>query len=146
MVRPLSLDLRQRIANALTAPSKETEKTARFVAKHFSVSVATVVRIGQKIRRGDSLSPRKIGGYRPFLLVGEPADYIRQRLASEPHVSMKILSEELTQMGFPVGHNTVWLFVRREGLSYKKNSVCHRARSSRCSPISGTLEKVSKDN
>ena len=35
------------------------------------------------------------------------------------------LKDELTARGVKVSHNTVWLFLRREGLRFKKNTVRH---------------------
>ena len=33
------------------------------------------------------------------------------------------LKDELEGRGIKVSHNTVWMFLRREGLSFKKNAV-----------------------
>jgi transposase len=37
------------------------------------------------------------------------------------------LKDELAARGVKVSHNAVWLFLRREGLSFKKNAVRPRA-------------------
>ena len=63
MTRPLSLDIRVRVAAALSEGA-----TTREAAKRFGISVATAVRIGQLSRRGRGLSPRWIGGTRKPVL------------------------------------------------------------------------------
>lgn len=117
MARPLSLDLRLRVAAALGAGA-----TTREAAKRFGISVASAVRIGQKRRSGRGLGPEKIGGYRPLVLIGETATWIRTRLEEKGDLTMRALTAELAERGVIVTHDTVWRFVRRLGLSFKKNS------------------------
>jgi len=117
MPRPLSEDLRRRIAAAL-----DSGETTRATARRFGVSVATAVRIGQKWRSGRGLQPGKMGGQRPHLLAGETADWIRLRLTEKQDLTMRALAAELAERGVVVTHDTVWRFVRRQGLSFKKNT------------------------
>jgi transposase len=68
------------------------------------------------------VSPGKIGGHRRPVL--EPyRDFIVQRIAQEPHVTLHRLKDELAARGIRVSQNTVWMFLRREGLRFKKNAV-----------------------
>lgn len=70
IVRPHSLDLRTRIATALS-----DGMTVRAAAERFGISAATAVRIGQLDRSGTGkgLAPAKIGGYvKPTLRVRPP--------------------------------------------------------------------------
>ena len=41
-----------------------------------------------------------------------------------PHLTLHGLKDLLALRGIKVSHNAVWQFLRREGLSFKKNSVC----------------------
>ena len=122
MTRPLSLDLRERIAAALAEGA-----STRAVAKRLGVCVATAVRIGQKQRSGQALGPGKIGGHRPFVLEGETVDWIRARLAEKGDLTIRALTAELAERGVVVTHDTVWRCVRRLGLSFKKNTTGRRA-------------------
>ena len=122
MVRPLSMDLRTRVADALDAGL-----TCRSAARRFGVSVATAVRIGQLRRSGRGLHPGKMGGHRGFALTGATADWLRARLVEKPDLTMRGLTAELAARGVVVSHDTVWRFVRRTGVSFKKNTV--RART-----------------
>ena len=79
MVQPLSLDLRTRIATALS-----DGMTVRAAAEQFGISAATAVRIGQLDRLGKGLAPAKIGGYVKPTLKGAAADAVRQQLLNRP--------------------------------------------------------------
>ncbi|WP_223677489.1 IS630 family transposase, partial [Azospirillum agricola] len=118
MARPLSLDLRERIAAALASGL-----TTRAVAQQFSVSVATAVRIGQKQRAGQGLEPGKMGGHRPFVLGPEAVDWLRERLAEKGDLTIRALTAELAERGTVVTPDTVWRCVRRLGLSFKKKTL-----------------------
>lgn len=60
MARPLPLDLRRPVADAL-----RDGMTVRAAAVRFGISVATAVRIGQLQHSDRSLAPGKMGGSRP---------------------------------------------------------------------------------
>jgi len=77
LARPLSLDLRSRVAAALTEGA-----TVRKAEARFAVSVASAVRIGQLARAGQGLEAKKFGGQRPLMLLSA-ADEITTRLASK---------------------------------------------------------------
>jgi len=139
MARPLSLDLRERIAAALVEGA-----TTRSVAKRFGVSVATAVRIGQKQRAGRGLGPGKIGGHRPFILGPEAVDWLRQRLTEKRDLTILALTAELAERGVIVTPDTVWRCIRRAGLSFKKNAAGPGAGWSEAGPVPGTLEGSSE--
>ena len=65
MVKPLSLDLRMRVAAALGEGM-----SVRAAAQRFGVSVASAVRMGQRARSGEGLAPRSSGGHRHPVLLG----------------------------------------------------------------------------
>lgn len=63
-----------------------------------------------------------MGGHRKRVL--DPhRDFIIERINQTPHLTLHGLKDELAARGVMVSHNAVWLFLRREGLSFKKNSV-----------------------
>src|SRR6478609_4154787 len=100
MVRPLSNDLRKRVVAA----------------------VSTVVKWSQRYRSTGSFEPGKMGGHRKPLLDPHRA-FIVKRLNQTPHLTLHALKDELAARGVKVSHNAVWLFLRREGLRFKKNAV-----------------------
>ena len=63
-----------------------------------------------------------MGGHRKRVL--DPhRNFIIERINQTPHLTLHGLKDELAARGVMVSHNAVWLFLRREGLSFKKNSV-----------------------
>jgi DDE superfamily endonuclease len=46
--------------------------------------------------------------------------FIMERIGRTPHLTLHALKDELAARGVKVSHNAVWLFLRREGLRFKK--------------------------
>jgi transposase len=137
MVRPLSLDLRVRVAAALAGGS-----TVREAAKRFGVSVASAVRIGQLARAGRGLAARKIGGNcRPILL--SATETITSRLAAKSDWTVRALAADLKADGIEVSHDTVWRFLRRQGLTFKKNAAGERDATAEAGSPADALAKAS---
>jgi transposase len=123
MTRPLSNDLRERVVAAI-----EGGESCRSAAARFGVAVSSVVKWSQRYRTTGSVAPAKMGGYRKRVLEPYRA-FIVERIRQIPHLSLHALKAELAEQGMKVSHNTVWLFLRREGLRFKKNTSGSRASS-----------------
>lgn len=116
-----SIDLRERAVKAYLGG-----KSCREVGERFSIAPSTVVKWAALLEVSGGLDHGKIGGHRPRLL--EPhRDWIIARLKQTPHLTLHKLAAELERHGVKVTHDTVWRFLRAEGLSFKKNSVRNRA-------------------
>lgn len=122
MARPYSLDLRERVVAAVLAG-----ESCRQVALRFGVSVASVVKWGQRARASGSPAALKMGGHRPFLLAGE-RDWLLARIVEKPDLTLHALLAELEARGTTVSCDTLWRFLKREGISFKKNTVRLRTR------------------
>ena len=91
-------------------------------ALRFGVAASSVVKWSQRHRATGSVAPGKMGGHRKPVL--DPyRDFIVERIAHTSHLTLHKLKDELAARGVIVSHNAVWLFLRREGLRFKKNSV-----------------------
>jgi len=117
MTRPLSNDLRERVVAAMLSGA-----SCRQAAERFDVAVSSVVKLMQRYRATGSVAPAKIGGHRKRVLMPH-RDFIQERLKQTPHLSLHALKAELAARGVCVSHNAVWVFLRREGLRFKKNNV-----------------------
>ena len=117
MARPLSNDLRERVVAAVLAG-----ESCRTAASRFGVAVSSVVKWSQRHRTTGSVRPGKMGGHRKPLLDPHRA-FIVERIKQTPHLTLHGLKDELALRGIRVSHNAVWMFLRREGLRFKKNSV-----------------------
>lgn len=121
MPKPYSNDLRERVVSAV-----RSGETCRSVAEKFGVAVSSVVKWSQRHRATGSVSPDKMGGYRRRVLVPY-RDVIIEAIERTPHLTLHGLKDLLAERGIKVSHDTVWRFLRREGLSFKKKP---------CSPLS----------
>ena len=118
MARPLSNDLRERVVAAAAGG-----ESCRSVAQRFGVAVSSVVKWSQRHRTTGSVAPGKMGGHRKRAL--EPHRFfIVEPIAQMPQLTLHGLKDELAARGVKVSHNAVWLFLRREGLTFKKNAIC----------------------
>ena len=50
-----------------------------------------------------------------------------ERIAAEPEVTVRGLIAELAERGVAVSYGTVWNFIHREGMSFKKKRAAGRA-------------------
>lgn len=117
MTGPLSHDLRERIVDAI-----EAGESCRSAAGRFGIAVSSAVKWSQRYRATGSVAPAKMGGHRKRLLDPHRA-FIVERIGQTPHLTLHGLKDELSARGVRVSHDTVWKFLRREGLSFKKNAV-----------------------
>ena len=137
MVRPLSCDLRDRAVQRVMCG-----ETIRSVAEDLCVSPSSVSKWHQRYRQTGSVAPAQIGGYKPRILSGEHRLWLLERTAND--FTLWGLVHELAARGIKVDYRSVWEFVHREGLSYKKKSFAQRARSATGKATAGAMEKISK--
>ena len=121
MTRAYSLDLRERVVKALASGQR-----CRAAAARFGVSVATVVRWGQRQRRTGSPAAGKVGGYRPYVLAGERA-WLLRRIGHKPDLTLRAIQAELRRRGIKVSYYAVWHFFEHEGITFKKKPARQRA-------------------
>jgi transposase len=122
MGRPYSLDLRERVVAAVAGG-----QTCRSVAATFGVSVASVVKWSQRYR-ATGAAAKRMGGNRPYALAGE-REFVLERLAEQPDITLRGLAEALAERGLNVSLYAVWHFLQHEGLSFKKKRSRKRAGS-----------------
>lgn len=122
MVRAYSLDLRERVVVAVSHG-----QTCRAVADTFGVSVASVVKWSQRFRSTGSAEALPMGGKRPYVLESE-RDWLLNRIAEVPDITLRALAAELADRGITVSHYAVWHLLAREGITFKKKPARQRAR------------------
>ena len=123
MARPCSMDLRERVVALVLGGS-----TTRAAAAQMQVSVASAVRWSQAARATGSVAPKPMGGKRPYLLADQ-REFLLGRLAEKPDLTLHALLAELRERGVVVSCDTLWRFLRKEKVSFKKNAVRRRAGS-----------------
>lgn len=121
MVRPFSLDLRERVVAAVAAG-----QSCRAVGETFGVCVSSVVKWSQRHRATGSAAAKPIGGRRHYALESQRA-WLLQRIAESPDITLRALAGELADRGVTVSHYAVWHLLSREGITFKKKPARQRA-------------------
>jgi transposase len=83
-----------------------------------------------------------MGGYRRSVLEGE-RDWLLARLEEKPDLTIRALVLELSDRGVKAGDWSVWAFLKREGLSFKKNPARRRAGPAGRGQEAGAVEAAS---
>ena len=114
-VKALSLDLRQRIADALDAAQSQAS-----VAERFDVSLSSVERLARKKRHGHSLEPGKSPGKKP-LVAPQQHEAFAQLAASRTDWTLHTLAQAWQEHGGrALSQATTSRTLRRNGFSFKK--------------------------
>src|SRR6202166_3710126 len=103
-----------------------------------SFAPSSVVKWTQRLRATGSVAPGKIGGHVPPKIAGTHRAWLVARTAAA--FTLRGLGAELAGRGLRVDYRTVWTFIRREGLSFKKNRAGERAKPSRRRPQAWAVE------
>lgn len=121
MVRPYSLDLRDRVVRRV-----EAGHPVREVASVFAVSVASVVRWSRRHRQTGSAAALPMGSRMARSLAGQ-RDWMLARLVAKPDLTLRELVAELEARSVKTSYGSVWRLLRDEGLSFKKKPARQRA-------------------
>jgi len=118
------MDLRERVVRRVLAGH-----SVRDVASSFGVSVSSVVKWSQRQRQSGSCAAKPMGSRLPRSL-SEQRDWLLARIAEKPDVTLRALVAELEERSVKTSYGSVWRVLKDEGISFKKNAVRQRARSS----------------
>jgi transposase len=114
MPAPYSQDLRLRVMDAVRSGMTYEEVTRRF-----RVSNSSILRWVRRLRESGSYAALPMGGKKPFVLA-EQREWLLQRLAAKPDLTLRELLSELHGRGISVSYFALWHIVRRAGLRFKK--------------------------
>lgn len=114
MGKPYSDDLRERVVAAMAEG-----RSCRDVGSVFDIAPSTAGNWYRQYRRTSSYAPRPMGGDRRSKLL-EQADWIAERLAATPELTLGEVQGDLAGRGVCVSYASVWRTVRRLGLRHKK--------------------------
>ena len=117
MAKPYSMDLRERVIEAVEREGLSCNRAAT----RFEVAISTAIEWVNRYRQTCSVAPGQMGGHRPKKLVGHYRDWLLQR-CRESDFTLRGLVAELAERGLSVDYRVVWTFVHDEKLSYKKGS------------------------
>ncbi len=123
MVRPYSEDLRVRVVGRV-----ELGHPVREVAALFGVSVASVVKWSQRKRATGSVAAKPMGSRLKRSLLSQ-RDWLLERIAAKPDVTLRELVAELEARSITTSYGSVWRLLDDEGISFKKKPARQRAGS-----------------
>jgi transposase len=98
------------------------------VARIFGVSPSCVIKLMQRFRETGEVRSAKFGGYKKPVLAEHEAK-VRELVAARPDMTISELASALAALGVKVGRSSVYRFLRRLGLTFKKNSARRRTRA-----------------
>lgn len=120
-MKPLSIDLRQRIVQAY----ENQEGSQQQIAERFRVSVRSVVRLLDQWRKTQSLEPKPHGGGRAVGLSEEQQAALREALEKTPDATLEELREivgvQVGGQGSRVSIMCVFRALRRMDITRKKS-------------------------
>ena len=115
MARALSLDLRERVVEAIAEGL-----SCRQAAARFGVSASSAIRWAAWIRSGGALAPMNQGGDRRSQRIEAEAAFILGAVAEQPDITLAELKGQLRERGMSVGIGTLWRFFQRHRITLKK--------------------------
>jgi transposase len=116
MARALSVDLRQRVVDAIAQGM-----TRRRAAARFGVSVASAIRWAKQQETMGLVAPKKQGGDRRSDRVEKEADFILGTVEKSPDITLEELQAKLKEeRGQRFGIGTLWRFFARRRITRKK--------------------------
>jgi transposase len=123
MTQPLSEDLRVRVIAAVARGGRR-----RAVAAQFGVAASTVTKWMQRLRQSGSIAPSKQGGDRRSERIEAHAGEILGLVVATPDITLEEIVAHLGKAhGERFAASTIWRFLDRRGLSFKKNGARQRA-------------------
>jgi transposase len=127
-MKPISLDLRQRVLDAVD----EKKMTRLEIAQVFKVCTAFVRRLVQRRREGHPIAPKPhAGGPKPILQ--EPQlQKLREAVTQKKDATLAELKKSLADQGIVVGRTTISEGLKTLGMTRKKRH---------CRPASGRVRK-----
>jgi transposase len=128
MAEPLSTDLRERVVAAVKGGMSR-----RQAAAHFRVGASSAVRWVAQVEATGNLRPKPMGGDHRSAAIEAQADTILSLLAEQPDTTLAEYQEALAKNGHRFSVSTIWRFLDRRGLTFKKRL---RTRPSRNAPTS----------
>lgn len=137
MARPYSMDLRERVVQAV----EEEGLSRRQAADRFGVGIKTAIDWVRRFRETGSLAAKPMGGCRPKKIVGQYRDWLLERCRHD--FTLRGLIAELAERGLQVDYHTVWDFVHSEKLTYKKDAGRQRTRPAGCSASASAVDGLS---
>ncbi len=141
MGAPYSLDLRERVVDAVERGGMSRNAAARL----YGVAISTAINWVKLFQTSGSVAPGQMGGHKPRRIIGDHRTWLVERCQSKDF-TLRGLVAELAERGLKVDYRAVWDFVHAEKLSFKKNAARERAGSRRRRPPAHAVEALPRQS
>ena len=133
MPKSYSGDLRERVIEAVEFGASQRE-----AAERFEVSVSSAVKWLQRWRESGSAAPKPRGGS------ASPLEKHKARvlavIAGQPDLTLVETVTELRKQRIRTSRSSLWRFLDRHGITFKKKPASCGTVASRCGPRAPTLD------
>ena len=127
MARAYSQDLRDRVIDAALSGTP-----ARHAAERFGIGVATAIRWVRRARETGNRRAERQG--RPRRCKLPHREFVLGVVAEQPDLTIRELQEQLVaERGVRASRATIWMFLDRAGLTFKKRPRMRPSRTGRTS-------------
>jgi len=113
MPKPYSLDLRERVVEAVVAGASRRE-----AAEQFGLSPSVVVLWMQLLEETGSVEPRPIGG--SISPLEDHAEFLLDLVAEQPDLTLDEIVAAMAEAGIAGSRTAVWRFYERHEVTFKK--------------------------
>jgi transposase len=115
MGKPLSMDLRERLIEAIDAGLSRRAAAARY-----GVAPSTAIRWDIERRSTGSFAPKPQGGDMRSRRIEANARVIHAALEETPDITLAEFCKQLSERGIAASTSSLWRFFRRHGITRKK--------------------------
>lgn len=115
MAKALSVDLRERVMEAVASGV-----SGRQAALRFEVSASSVSRWRSRLTQDGEIVPRRQGGDRRSGRIEAHAETILEAVDATPDITLAELQTMLKEAGISAGIGTIWRFFARRKITLKK--------------------------
>ena len=133
MPKPCSLDLRERVLDAV-----ETGASRREAAERFEVSASSAVKWMQHWHETGSVAAKPTGG--SISPLEEHADFLMGLIAEQPDLTLDEIAAAMRKRRIAGSRSAVWRFFKRHNISFKKKPAGGGARASGRGPRTAALD------
>jgi transposase len=123
MAKPLSEDLRIRVVRTV-----EGGMSRRAAAERFGISVSSAIRFVKEWRESGATKAKRIGGDQRSQRIEEHHEVIMNAIEAKPDITLVEIAEMLeSEHGASFAPSSVWRFLDRHGVTFKKKRARSRA-------------------
>jgi len=124
MAKSISVDLRERVCEAISEGLSRHQAAARF-----KVSASSAIRWQAQKQTSGTVAPARVGGDRRSARIEAEAAFILAQIEARPDITLVELQTKLKDRGLSVGIGSLWRFFDRRQITFKKRQRTPRNNS-----------------